>query len=249
MKKLLLALLLIAAHAVPALASDHTNLEENLPTELQDAYPTAFRNVELQGVVRYLDEGKEHRFLYQPIVEIGILPNTEFSISGILYSGNADTKGSGDLSSELFYNFNTESVWIPATALAVEGTFPTGEASRGVDVTTKLIFSKMPYLRTTLLHRLHLNLLWTYNGGKDEDERRNILKGILGFSMRAGKDGSFIIDYVREQKEMKGEHANLLEAGYRRQLTPFTLATLGGGVGMGADSEQYRVTVGFQHSF
>lgn len=156
-------------------------------------------------------------------------------------------EGSGG--SELFYNFNMESVWVPATALAVEGVFPAGEHSRGMDVTTKLILYKMPLVRTTLLHRLHLNLLWTYNGGKDDGERRNILKGILGLSMRAGRDTTFIVDYIREQKEMKGEHANVVEAGFRRQLTPFTLATLGAGAGIGADSERYRITIGMQHTF
>lgn len=250
MKKLLLALLVIAAQSLPAFASDHTILEENLPTELEDAYPAQFRNIELQGMVRYIDEGdNRHRFVYEPVVEIGILPNTELSISGTLYSGNVEHEGSGDVSAELLYNFNTESVWMPATAVAVEGTFSTGEDSRGVDVTTKLILAKMPYLRSTLLHRLHLNLLWTYNGGKDEDERRSILKGIVGFSMRAGRGTSFVMDYVREQKEEKGEHANLVEAGFRRQLTPFTLAALGGGAGFGADSERYRITLGFQHQF
>ncbi len=249
MKKLLIAMLLVLGQFIPSYASDHTNLEENLPTELEDAYPIKFRSREFQGMVRYIDEGKENRFVYQPIFEFGILPNTQFKIFGTFYSGNADREGSGDVSSELFYNFNTESVWMPATALAIEGKFPTGERSQGVDTTTKLIFSKMPFVRSTLLHRLHLNLLWTYNGGKDVDERRNILKGIIGFSIRAGKDATFILDYIREQKEKTGEHANVLEAGFRRQLTPFTLATLGGGAGIGADSERYRVTLGFQHAF
>lgn len=41
-------------------AADHTNLEEGLPVEVEDAYPTAFMNRELQGFVRYerADEAK-----------------------------------------------------------------------------------------------------------------------------------------------------------------------------------------------
>lgn len=250
MKTLLLAVVLIVVSAASSFASDHTNLEENLPTELEDAYPIKFRSREFQGVVRYIDEGAGNRFVYQPVFEAGILPNTQFNVASTFYSGNVDRKGSGDVSSSLLYNFNTESVWLPATALAVKGEFPTGENSRGVDVTTKLILSKMPFVRTTLLHRIHLNLIWKHNSGRDrETERGDLFKGIAGFSMRAGRDTSFIIDYLREQKMEKHQEANVVEAGFRRQLTPFTLATLGAGAGFGADSEDYRITLGFQHAF
>lgn len=251
MKRLLFGFLGIISLAIPAFASDHTNLEENLPTELEDAYPIKFRSREIQGIVRYIEEGKgASRWLYQPVLEVGILPNTQWNISGTFYSGNADRTGNRDLTSSLLYNFNTESVWVPATALAVKADFPTGENSRGVDVTTKLILSKMPFVRTTLLHRLHANLIWTHNSGRDkEKERADFFKGIFGFSMRAGKDTSFVVDYVREQKREKHQDANIVEAGFRRQLTPFTLVTVGAGAGIGDDSEKYRVTVGFQHSF
>lgn len=249
MKSFLIAMMLVASCAVSVFASDHTNLEENLPTELEDAYPIKFRSREFQGVVRYIDEGRGNRFLYQPVFEFGILPNTQLNIKGTFYSGNVDRTGSGDVSSELLYNFNTESLWVPATAIAVEGEFPTGEHSRGVDVTTKLILSKMPFVRTTLLHRIHANLIWKHNAGRDSDERSDLFKGILGFSMRAGRDTSFILDYVREQKMKRHENANIVEAGIRRQLTPFTLVTAGAGAGFGDDSERYRITLGFQHTF
>lgn len=223
-------------------------MEENLPTELEDAYPIKFRSREVQGIVRYIDEGPGNRFVYQPVFELGILPNTQFNLAGTFYSGNVDRKGNGDVSSSLLYNFNTESVWMPATAVAVKGEFPTGEHSRGVDVTTKLILSKMPFVRTTLLHRIHLNLIWKHSRDR-ERERSDLFKGILGFSMRAGRDTSFVVDYLREQKMEKHEESNVVEAGFRRQLTPFTLATLGAGAGFGADSENYRVALGFQHAF
>jgi hypothetical protein len=45
-----------------------------------------------------------------------------------------------------------------------------------------------------LLHLLHLNHLWSNNGCKDEDEGRNILKGMLGIGVRAGRDVTFIVE-------------------------------------------------------
>lgn len=250
MRRLVLTCSFLAFWAAPLFASDHANLDENLPTELQDAYATPFLNREVQGVVRYIDEKPGNRFVYQPQFEFGILPNTQFTVSGTFYSGNADRKGSGDVSTELLYNFNTESVLIPALALAVNADFPAGEHSAGVDVTTKLILSKMPYVRTTWLHRVHANLVWKRNAGRDRGtERRDQFKGVVGFSCRAGKDQSLILDYVREQKEKKHEESNVVEVGLRRQLTPYTVASIGAGAGFGDASERYRVTVGVQHSF
>ncbi|QWV92964.1 transporter [Geomonas oryzisoli] len=250
MKRTLLCLSLLIITGTAAYASDHTNLDENLPTELQDAYATPFRNREVQGVVRYIDEDPGNRFVYQPRFEFGVLPNTEFTVQGTFYSGNTDRTGSGDVSAEVLYNFNTESLYLPAFALAVNADFPTGERSAGVDVTTKVILSKMPYVRTTWLHRLHANLIWKRNAGRDRATERHVqFKGIIGFSCRAGKDQSLVLDYVREQKEKKHEESNVVEAGLRRQLTPYTIGSIGAGAGFGDASERYRVTIGVQHSF
>ena len=55
MKRMLMAFLFSALSVAPVVASDHMNLEENLPTELEDAYPIKFRSREIQGIVRYID--------------------------------------------------------------------------------------------------------------------------------------------------------------------------------------------------
>lgn len=246
----MMVMVVLACSGAAAFASGHEDLEENLPTELEDAYATPYRNIEFQGFVRYMDEKPGNRFVYQPQFEFGIIPNTQLKLAGTFYSGNVDREGSGNVSSEVLYNFNAESVYVPATALAVNAELPTGERSNGVDVTTKLIFTKMPYVRTTLLHRLHANLIWKRNAGRDrETERHDQFKGILGVTSRAGKDMTVILDYVREQKEQKHEEANVVEIGLRRQLTPFTTAAVGAGAGIGADSERYRITIALQHSF
>lgn len=251
MTKILLSLVVLLLLALPATASDHKNLDENQPTELEDAYPIKFRDREIQGVIRYIrEEHKKNRVVYQPVLEAGILPNTQFNLLGTFYSGNVDDKGSGDLSASVLYNFNTESVWVPAIALSAKADFPTGDDSRGVDVTTKLILSKMPFVATTLLHGIHANLIWKHNSGRDKEaERSDMFKGIFGFASRAGKDTFFVFDYVREQKVEKHQDSNVIEAGFRRQVTPFTVVSLGAGAGIAEESEKYRVTFGFQHSF
>lgn len=232
-----------------AFASDHSNIEEGLPTQLEDAFPTAYRNREIQGVLRW-DKQRNHddRFYVEPRLEWGFARNwqAKFSVQGI--AGEGDKKGNGNVSAEAFYNFNMETLAIPAFAASLKAELPTGEKAAGTDTTLKLIGTKT-LGKTSQFHRVHVNLAWTHNAGREPDERSNRWKGILGYSTRLGPDTMLVADVVRQQGEMKGEMGTLYEIGLRRQITPLTLITLGVGAGHDDAVPKYRVTGGFQHSF
>lgn len=256
MKKLIcipVVLILLAGIGIPApspVLADHTNLEEGLPVEVEDAYPTPYLNREVQGFLRYerTDEGKSFG-AFQPRLEYGLARNWQATLEAPFFAGRSDdTEGSGDARLSLLYNFNTESEYLPAFALAAGADFPSGKHSRGVDPRAKLILSKMPWTSYRLF-RLHLNLEWMRNSKRSEDEREERLKGVLGFSCRAGKDSTFVADIVREQEREKRENSTMVEAGIRTQLTPLTVLSFGAGAGMGEESPDYRITVGAQHSF
>ncbi|MGB3226029.1 MAG: hypothetical protein WBB23_24785, partial [Desulforhopalus sp.] len=96
------------------------NLEEGLPTELADTIPTHYLNTELQGLARWTrtHEGEEN-FLLEPRLEYGIWYNTQVSLSVPYEFGEAvDEDEIKDIDLELFYNFNQETLVIPAFALA-----------------------------------------------------------------------------------------------------------------------------------
>lgn len=230
-------------------AGDHNNLEDGLPTELTDAYPTAYLNREIQGIIRYdRTNDNENRLLLQPRLEYGLARNWQASVDVPVYAGNADRTGSGDVRLEALYNFNTESKLLPAFALSGRVDFPSGKDSAGIDTAVKLIASKM-IVPSTLFHRVHFNAVWYRNAGASEDERENRYALIAGFDVRAGKDATLVVDFVREQDRKHGENANILELGIRRQITPFTVISLGAGVGIGDESPDYRLVAGFQYSF
>jgi len=75
----------------------------------------------------------------------------------------ADKTGSGEVGLELFYNFNTESLHIPATVLSARADLPCGRNSNGVDTTVNLEAWKMTFINTSWLHRLPASLS---SGGK-----------------------------------------------------------------------------------
>ena len=232
-----------------ALATDHENLEEGLPTEVEDAYPIAYLGREIQGYFRWQrSRDEKNRFELTPRLEYGLARNLQVSLTAPFYGGDAERTGSGDVKLDALYNFNTESVWLPAFSAEGGATFPSGKHSEGVDTTVKLIASKMPFPESFLLHRIHLNLIWNRNNVPHRDERENYFKGIVGFSMRAGKDTVVVTDFIAEQEKEKHKDANILELGVRRQFNPLTVLAIGVGTGFGDKSPHFRLNVGIQRS-
>ncbi len=239
---------LVSAWALPASAADHSNLEEGLPTHLEDAYPVAFRGREVQAMFSYERTNEsEDRLTIEPRLEVGVARNTQATLRIPFYTGNADRSGSGDVALGALYNFNTETLALPALALAGEAEFPSGKDSHGVDTTLKFIATKT--VGSSGLDRIHLNLAWMHNASSEPDERRDRYVGILGYSRRVNADTILVADYVREEEETEGEAANVVELGLRRQLTPLTVLSVGLGAGFGEDSPDFRVTAGYQRSF
>lgn len=230
-------------------AADHTNLEEGLPTEIEDAYPTAYGNRELQLQGRYerTEDGK-NRFVLDPRLEYGFARNWQAKIAVPFRLGNADQTGSGDVGVELFYNFNTESLKVPAIAVSARADLPTGKDSRGVDTTYKFIATKTLGAGAKL-QRLHLNLIYRNNAKAQASERSNRYGAVLGYSQRLNADTVGVLDFVREQEREKGKTSNVLELGLRRQMTPLRVLALGIGAGIGDDSPRFRLTAALQQSF
>lgn len=230
--------------------ADHLNLEEGLPTELEDAYPIAFRGREFQTQVQFerTDGGKD-RFVIDPRFEFGIARNAQAKISVPFFLGDADQKDSGNIGLEGFYNFNTEGIWLPAFATSLRLDFPTGRHASGVDTTLKGLVTKS--ITKTGLDRVHLNMAWKHNdnGGAGPMVRDDLFHVVFGYSRRVGADTVVVADYVWEQDRVKGKTADILEIGLRRQITPLTLVSVGLGAGITKDSPDLRATIGLQKSF
>ncbi len=153
---------------------------------------------------------------------------------------------------ELFYNFNAEGLSTPAFAISGSVDFPTSPDEEGFEGTIKLIATKT-LGKAANVDRLHLNVAYTYDSN---DERRNRLRAILGYSRRLGSETILVTDFVYDcvsnrdsvQEEEEERDAYVLELGVRHQIHPLTVLTVGAGAGLTADSPDFRITAGFQHS-
>lgn len=247
MKRVIAALMLgVAPLTLPA--ADHLNLEEGLPTQLEDAYPIAYRGREIQAHISYehQDDGKD-RVTLQPQFEFGFAPNAQGKITVPFFLGDADKKDSGNLGLEAFYNFNTEGIYLPAFALSARADLPTGREAAGIDTTLKAIATKS--VTRTGLDRVHLNAAWKRNAGRGPMEREHMYEIVAGYSRRLGADTVIVADYVREQDEEKGKTFDIIELGVRRQLTPLTVLSAGAGAGLSKHSPDLRLVLGLQKSF
>lgn len=231
-------------------AADHVNLEEGLPVEIADTIPIHYRNTELQGLARWTHtrEGEE-KFSLEPRLEYGIWYNAQASVSFPYEFGEAvDENEFKDIDLELFYNFNQETLVLPAVALAGVVIFPVSDEGEGVDTALKLLMSKT-IGGSTLFHRVHLNAAWNQNDDALEDERDDFFKIVMGYDRLLNARTQLVLDYVWEQEKEDNKEANIIEAGLRYQFTPLTVIAAGVGAGVGADSPDLRITLAFQHSF
>ena len=246
---ILLGLTASAMLASTAHAADHTNLEPGLPLEVEDAYPTGYLNREFQFSGRYertADGGNQ--FVLDPRLEYGFARNWQARINVPFILGGGDKRGSGDIGAEVFYNFNTESLKLPAFAASVNLTAPTGRDSSGLDSSFKLIATKsLGYAEK--LQRVHLNLTYFNNASARFDERSNGYAAVVGYSQRVGPQTIFLADYARQQQKERNKTSDILEVGLRYQQTPLTALSIGLGAGVSKDSPDFRATLGLQRSF
>lgn len=235
--------------------SDQINLEDDLGARIEDAYATAFRNREIQTSVRYRRTAdKENELQIAPAFEYGIFRNTQIEVSIPFYGGNAHTTGGKDIRVSGLYNFNQESVIIPAIAIVGRAVLPTGDKSEGVDLMGRFIITKTI---TSRLDRIHINFDYNYNSKPADhtedvqplEERSKYITATFGYSGRIGPTTVVVVDYVWDQTKYKNQIQRIAELALREQVTPRLVLSLGAGVGFGEDSPKLQGNFGFQRAF
>lgn len=232
-------------------AADHNNLEEGLPITIEDAFPIAYRGREVQGLVRYdnLDDDPDgnHLFTLEPRFEFGAFRNFQAEIRVPYRVGSAGDAETGEAAFEGLYNFNAETLTLPAFALKAGVGVPFGPDTEGAETTLKAILTKT-IGETWLNRKIHLNAAWVHKFDAMDDERDDRYVLALGYSQPLRSDLLLVADIVREQELEEDKAINLVEAGLRWQMTPLTVLTAGVGAGFGPDSPDVRATIGFQHA-
>jgi hypothetical protein len=224
---------LLALSPQSALALDHDNLDPNRPIGMEDAYAIPKGEIGMEGGVRFNDrrEGRR-RVTFQPQIIYGAFANTQIEIQGDLSNDPKSLVGankSGDLHLGVLYNFNTETLRLPAMAVRVEADLPTGVNSKGVDTQLTGILT-----RSFGRLRAHLNLGYGLLGSPQGQERPGAYRAIAAVSYPLGYPTSFrdtlIASIYSRQSDLRGQRNHTgVEIGLRHQLT--SRVVLDGGLG------------------
>lgn len=243
----LLVLALLASLLLPQGAvSDVSDLEEGFPTALTDAYPIAYLGREAQLVNRFTRTVKrEDGFLFEPRLELGFPRNAQFSVAVPFRTGELEPDDLGDVRVEALYNFNQETLDLPALSLLGGLELPTSDESEGVDPAVGAVLTKT-LGRTWQMHRLHLVGRYRFNNEEQPDERDGRYQAVIGYSRRISPQMFVVFDCLREQQLKRKEEVNLAEMGLRYAITPTWTFSAGAGFGIGAESPEVQATVGLQ---
>ena len=258
----LLALPLLAL-PLSARAADHTNLDENLPVRLEDAYAIPYDSIEAQGYFSYARNrlGRAGRgtrgsdaFTFSPQVEVGAYRNFQFSLAAPYRLGNASETKQGDVVGQGLYNFNSEGVTVPALSLGLGVDQPYGYQSGGTESSVKFVATKSigSFGTDYVPRRLDLNAIWYHNYDPltlaDTRERRDRYLVGLAYSQPVSNDAVLVGDVYREQLRERRQAQDIAQVGVRYQLDPQTVLSGSVGTGFADHSPAFVGLVGFQHT-
>ncbi|MCA9466616.1 MAG: hypothetical protein KC643_14410 [Nitrospira sp.] len=216
-------LLLLGLWPWAAWALDHDNLDPNRPIQMEDAYAIPQGEIGLEGGIRVNDRHKgKTQVVTQPQIIYGAFRNTQIEIQSDLLTEPRTVRGSnksGDLHLGVLYNFNTETLLLPAFAIRLEADFPTGVRSQGFD-------TQMTGILTRSIGRLrfHLNAGYTRLGKAQTGEREGTYRLVAAVSYPLGYPSRFretlLADIFTRQSDLVGQANHTgIEIGIRHQLS------------------------------
>jgi hypothetical protein len=157
----LVALLASASPETATAQTDYRNLDDDRPTRVEDAYPVERYAFELLAPWRYSRTRGAGVHAFIPEIEYGLLPNVQVGLKlPVATAPGPSGREWGLAGLRVFglYNFNTESVRLPALSLRADGVLPVGSlAGEGSHLTAKALVTRS-WGRT----RLHLNGAYTF---------------------------------------------------------------------------------------
>ena len=254
-KGMFICVLVLAVAASSCYAIDHKNLDENRPLRLEDAYSISAGEIAIEtGGGFTLQHRGRNRGVFPIEVLYGAFPNFQLGIGTVLSTSPRDVEEhprSGDLQVSGLYNFNQETIYLPAFAVKLGVEMATGIDARGFGIELKGIIT-----RSIERLSLHLNVGYEFLTSTRQDERDGQYKLALGASYPLGAPRftrvTLVGDVFAEQASRRGEATLVgVEAGLRFQLTPRLVWDVGIGTEFAgpAHRSDFFMTTGFSLGF
>lgn len=242
--KYVIALIYLSVILFPVLvrAVDHNNLDEGRPIRLEDAYPIAYGELSAEtGVGVQHNRQSPNRVTFPVELLYGAYWNLQLGLGSTFATDPKaidEPEKSGDLRLSALYNFNQETLRLPALSTKLTLEFPTGVRSPGVDtILTGIMTRSFGSLRT------HINAGYTFIRDANSGRRDGRYEFVLGAQYPLGRPHSFnttlLADLFTEQSTKYGKrNPSGVEIGLRQQLAPLVVADIGVGTAFVGPAER-----------
>jgi hypothetical protein len=249
----LLSIALVGFSVPNTYAIDHSNLDEERPLRVEDPYSIAHGELALEAGLGFSVERRNDDRFFSPVQLLyGAYPNLQIGI-GTSFSSEPDNEQAkfGDVELEALYNFNQETLRIPALGAKLEVSLPTGVDSPGTGVKFKGLATKSFGGLS-----IHANAAYRYLNGDREGTRDNRLEFILGASYPIGAPQYTRLTVIGDVfTDLSVEHDNASvvvgELGLRYQMTQRVVLDVGIGSEFAGASERssFFLTTGISVGF
>ena len=239
--------ILIILLSISTTFADIMNLNEYMPTRLEDVSVTRLHHVEAQGTVRIHEEDEE--LILSPNLRWGLVKRAqlEYNTDYIQTTGDKQRFRS-EHKFGLQWNFHDQDDWVPALALDPVLIIPQGPGSKALDSSVKMLLTYT--LIGTLVDpigQFHLNYRWTHNSDRQEDENKIGELLIFGYSHKVGERSSLVADFLHKKDILSSELENAFEAGILHEL--HEKLHLGLGIGVDPQLDHFSSNLSGEYNF
>jgi hypothetical protein len=235
----------VVSFPISSLAIDHKNLDAGRPLRMEDAYAISTGEIAVEAGAGFtLQRHGPDRGLFPIEVLWGALPNFQIGVGAMFSTDPHDIDErpkSGDLHFSALYNFNQETLSVPAFGAKLGLDVPSGIDSRGVAVEVNGIVTKS-FERLSI----HFNAGYELFTDSRQDERDGQYSLVLGASYPVGAPkftrATLVADVFTEQSVHRGESSVVgTEVGLRYQLTPRIVWDVGVGTEFAGPADRSRL--------
>ncbi|HXH74743.1 MAG TPA: hypothetical protein VNJ08_07240 [Bacteriovoracaceae bacterium] len=245
MKKILLLVIIYSQYSF----ADVMNLNEFMPTRLEDASPMKEKTTSFQYSSFFEEHGPEDRHVHRPNLRYGVTEQLQLDAMATLFSG-VDEEQSGEIDIGGLYQISRSNNWVPIFAINPLFTFPTGKGSKGEDFQYKIIMSStIKGTPDAPVTQVHLNVNHSYNDERKFQERLHQLAYAIGFAHRLSPNTALIADIIREEETTKNETTDVLEIGIHQSLGGGFQTGIGIGAGLSKESPSWTGVLGLEKQF
>lgn len=227
--------------------ADVMNLNEFMPTRMEDASVTDLNKLDVQGSLHYDDNWEST--LLRTNLRYGVVKRVQLEVANDTISGPRGTEQSGGRTQAGFqWNFNDQDDWVPSIAIVPQLAFPTGKGDKGIDPSVKM---NLTYTLVGTLHepvgQFHFNYRWEHNSIKQKEENKIGKQLIFGYSHKISSNSSLLADFIHERDKYFTLTSNELELGWMKEW--FKEFYLGLGVALELKEGYFSSTLAIQKTF